>query len=249
LNEVQIKLTISRYSTLVEDGMQEDTALIRKRLKTPRAAALAGILFSVLLLISQLLIWLSIPSDPLTPASEAVRDSKALTIALNLLPFAGIAFLWFIAVVRDRIGDFEDRFFSTVFLGSGLLYVAMMFISAAIAGAVIGLLASAPDTMATSATYLLGRAEVYRISAVFGTKVAGVFMMSSSTIFLRTQVTPRWLAFAGYVLAVILLLSVGRLFWVAAIFPLWVLLISACILLQNRESWAVKLRAQVVAQS
>lgn len=33
---------------------------------------------------------------------------------------AGIAFLWFIGVIRDRSGAHEDRFFATVFLGSGL---------------------------------------------------------------------------------------------------------------------------------
>jgi len=228
--------------------MSDDSALIRRRLKTPRAAALAGILFGVLLIVSQLLIWLSIPSNPLTPAAEAIRDSKAIDIALNLLPFAGIAFLWFIAVVRDRVGEFEDRFFATVFLGSGLLYVAMMFISAAIGGAVISLLAHAPASLATSSAYLLGRAEVYRISTVFGTKIAGVFMFSTSTIFMRTRVAPRWLAFLGYLLGLTLLLSIGRLYWVAAIFPLWVLLISACILVQNRESWAVKQRARAVVQ-
>ncbi len=228
--------------------MADDVELIRRRLRTPRAAALAGILFGLLLISSQLLIWWSIPSNPLTPASEAIRDSKALAIALNLLPFAGIAFLWFIAVVRDRIGDFEDRFFSTVFLGSGLLYVAMMFISAAIAGAVIALLASAPDSVATSAAYLLGRAEVYRISTLFGTKMAGVFMMSTSTIFVRTAVAPRWLAITGYIFAVALLLSVGRFYWVAAIFPFWVLLISACMLVQNRQSWAVRREVSAAAQ-
>ena len=60
-----------------------------------------------------------------------------MAVALNLVPFAGIAFLWFIGVLRDRIGEREDRFFATVFLGSGLLFVAMMFVAAAVAGAVI----------------------------------------------------------------------------------------------------------------
>jgi len=45
------------------------------------------------------------------------------------LPFAGIAFLWFIGVLRDRLGELEDRFFATVFLGSGLLFLAMLFAS------------------------------------------------------------------------------------------------------------------------
>jgi hypothetical protein len=60
-----------------------------------------------------------------------------VAIALNLVPFAGIAFLWFVGVLRDRIGEREDRFFATVFLGSGLLFVAMIFVSAAIAGGLI----------------------------------------------------------------------------------------------------------------
>ena len=60
-----------------------------------------------------------------------------MILALNLLPFAGIAFLWFIGVVRDRIGQGEDRFFATVFLGSGLLFIAMLFVTGAVAGGLV----------------------------------------------------------------------------------------------------------------
>jgi hypothetical protein len=42
-------------------------------------------------------------------------------VGLYLAPFAGIAFLWFIAAIRSQLGEREDRFFATVFLGSGLL--------------------------------------------------------------------------------------------------------------------------------
>ena len=52
-----------------------------------------------------------------------------------LMPFAGIAFLWFIGVVRDGFGRFEDKFFSSVFIGSGLLFLAMMFVASAVVGA------------------------------------------------------------------------------------------------------------------
>src|SRR5690348_12366840 len=100
---------------------------IRQRVRKPRAAAIAGIMFAVLLITSQLLIRISIPANPLGPAQEVINRSNTISLALNLLPFAGLAFLWFIAVLRDRLGDREDRFFATVFLGSGLLYIAMMF--------------------------------------------------------------------------------------------------------------------------
>jgi len=207
---------------------------LRQRLRTPRAAAVAGVLFAVLLMTCQALIWMSIPTNPWAPSMEVFRHSKALAIALNLVPFAGISFLWFIAVVRDHIGVLEDRFFATVFLGSGLLYLAMLFTAAATAGALISLFSNVPDTRATSAAYLFGRGEIYRITTIYGTRMAGVFMISTSTIFVRTQVVPRWVAFLGYLLAVTLLVSIGSIQWVAAVFPLWVLLISLCILVQTR---------------
>src|ERR1700736_5886684 len=108
-------------------------------LRTPRAAAFAGIVFSVLLILALVLLRVSVPAHPAVPGSWLTdsRRRTAVAIALNLVPFAGIAFLWFIGVLRDRIGEREDRFFATVFLGSGLLFVAMMFVAAAVAGAVI----------------------------------------------------------------------------------------------------------------
>ncbi|HEX2600189.1 MAG TPA: hypothetical protein VHL05_15520, partial [Terriglobales bacterium] len=82
---------------------------------------MAGIVFSVLSITSHVLVWISIPANLGGPAMDVISHSKTISLALNLLPFAGIAFLWFIAVVRNRLGTLEDRFFSTVFLGSGLL--------------------------------------------------------------------------------------------------------------------------------
>jgi hypothetical protein len=82
------------------------------------------------------LLRVSVPANPAVPGAWLTdsRHRAQVAIALNLVPFAGIAFLWFIGVLRDRIGEREDRFFATVFLGSGLLFVAMIFAAAAIAG-------------------------------------------------------------------------------------------------------------------
>jgi hypothetical protein len=70
-----------------------------------------------------------------------------------MLPFAGIAFLWFIAVMRDRLGELEDRFFTTVFLGSGLLFIAMIFTAVAIAGGIIRVLHSESVNFIQSGAY------------------------------------------------------------------------------------------------
>jgi len=207
---------------------------IHHRLRTPRAAAIAGILFSVLLVTSQLLVWISIPAN-VGDAFEVISQSKRISLALNLLPFAGIAFLWFIAVIRDRLGAMEDRFFATVFLGSGLLYIAMTFTSAALAGGLIRVLSSSPEILQQTGAYSLSRAQIYQTMNVYGIKMAGVFMFSTSTILLRTGIVRRWIPYLGYALGVVLLLSIGVIVWIPLVFPVWVFLVSAVILLENRS--------------
>jgi hypothetical protein len=219
--------------------MVQSTSRIHQGLRAPRAAALAGILFSILLITSQLLVWISIPASLGAAEQDMVSHSKAITLALNLLPFAGIAFLWFIAVVRNRLGELEDQFFATVFLGSGLLYIAMIFTSAALAGGLVRIMSNAPELVIQTGTYALGRAQVYQTMNVYGIKMAGVFMFSTSTILLRTGIVRRWIPFLGYVLGAVLLLSIGIIMWVALIFPAWVFLISAAVLLENRSGVSV----------
>jgi len=213
--------------------MGPEDSKIHKGLRAPKAAAIAGILFCVFLVTSQLLVWGSIPANVGGPALDVLSHSKTISLALNLLPFAGIAFLWFIAVVRNRLGELEDRFFATVFLGSGLLYIGMVFTSAALAGGLIRVLINAPEILTQTGAYALGRAQIYQTMNVYGIKMAGVFMFSTSTILLRTGIVQRWIAFLGYALGALLLLSIGIIVWIPLVFPVWVFLISVAILLEN----------------
>ena len=213
--------------------MDEETSGVHKRLRAPRAAAVAGILFSALLIASYTLVWASIPANPEAQDLDVIAHSKTISFALNLLPFAGIAFLWFIAVVRNRLGALEDRFFATVFLGSGLLYIAMIFTSAALAAGLIRVLINAPQLLTQPGAYALGRAQIFQTMNVYGINMAGVFMFSTSTILLRTSIVARWIAFLGYGLGAVLLLSIGIIRWIPLVFPIWVLLISVAILFEN----------------
>ena len=112
--------------------MKQQVTLTRQAIRTPRAAAVAGIIFSVLFTTSMVLIRLALPEDlrGTNVAAWLQGNTTTISLALTLVPFAGIAFLWFMGVVRSRLGDLEDQFFSTVFFGSGLLFLAMMFASA-----------------------------------------------------------------------------------------------------------------------
>jgi hypothetical protein len=216
-----------------EHALSRPPALVRPRLKTPRAAAIAGILFSVLLFTAFWLLRASIPADPLEPGAWLRVSPKTVTLALNLVPFAGIAFLWFIGVVRDRLGELEDRFFATVFLGSGLLFLAMLFTAAALVGAILLAFDAAPQTLINSATFHFGRAAAFNIVNIYMIKMAGVFIVITSTVAIYTGLAPRWIAFLGYIFALFLFFGGDYVDWIFIIFPLWVLLVSLHILVSN----------------
>ena len=218
--------------------------LTSQTLKTPRAAALAGIIFAVLLTSSIVLIRLSIPANPEDGGVWLKERAGMVTLALGLLPFAGIAFLWFIGVVRDRLGQLEDQFFSTVFFGSGLLFLALMFASAAIVGGTLATYAVEPRRLIDSGVYTFARTVIYRITNVYAIKMAGVFMISLGTIWVRTRVMPRWLALLTYTLALGLLLSISSYLWVVLIFPGWVCLVSLYILIGNPHNPSTSLQGR-----
>ena len=198
----------------------------------PRMVAISGIIFSLLFIVCLVLIRLAVPADPTDPG-EWVADAgfrNWVRVALNLIPFAGIAFLWFMAVLRDRVGLLEDRFFATVFLGSGLLLTAMLFATGAVAGATMESLAVDGRPSAQNATFGFGRRLCYALMNIYLIKMAAVFMFVTSSIGLRTTVLPRWLAFVGFAVGLTLLLAITDFAWIALLFPLWVLLVSAYLL-------------------
>ena len=208
----------------------------------PRAVAISGMIFSALFIASLVLVRLAIPADP-TDRGEWIADASirdSIRWALNLIPFTGVAFLWFMAVLRNRIGLLEDRFFATVFLGSGLLFVATLFAAAAIAHAMLESIAVEGGLPARSETFAFGRRATYALMNVFAIKMAAVFMFVTSSIGLRTAFLPRWLAFVGFAVGLVLLLVITNFAWIALLFPSWVLLVSAYILIaefrQGKES-------------
>jgi hypothetical protein len=206
-------------------------------LRTPRAAAVAGIAFALLAATSLILLRLSTPADP-GRAGQWLSDSgrrQAVSVALNLIPFAGIAFLWFIGVVRDRIGDREDRFFATVFLGSGLLFIAMFFCAAALAGGLIAVAAAHPAAAPGSGTLALGRGATSILLNVYAMRMAAVFTISTVTIARRTRIISRWLWATGLVTAVVLLVAAGISGWLELLFPAWILALSIDILASRAQ--------------
>lgn len=207
-----------------------------RRLTTPRAAAVAGLLFALLFTASLVLVRTSIPADPFAEPDWVDQGAGRLRLALVLMPLAGIAFLWFVGVLRDLLGDFEDRFFSSVFFGSGLLFLAMVFMSMAVAGGILTSAAVGPDRAYDVEVVRFGRATMLEVSNVYALRMAGVFMISLGTIWLRTGLMPRWLVGVTYLLALTLLVVTSFSLWTPLVFPFWVALVSTLILARSFSS-------------
>ena len=202
-----------------------------RAIRTPRAAAVAGIVFSVLFAASVVLLEWALPPGSQDAGAWVDDDARrtAVTLGLQLLPFAGIAFLWFIGVLRDRIGSGEDRFFATVFLGSGLLFVAMFFVSGAVAA---GLDQHRRRSLGRPSRQRVAVRSSQRagLAAVYGLRMAAVFTISATTLATRLPVIPRWLAVLGYATAAVLLFGVGLVPWLELVFPGWVFVLSVHLL-------------------
>jgi hypothetical protein len=210
--------------------MLREDKLTKTNLRTSRAAAIAGIVFSTMLIQAFWLLRVSIAADSLISKEGLSDHARTITTALGLIPLSGIAFLWLIGVVRDRLGQREDRLLATVFLGSGLLFLAMLFAAAAVASAAIIAFNLVPDQPLDLRMVAFARTLVSDLMNVYATKMAGVFMFSTSTIAIYTGVAPRYTGYLGYGLAIFLVLGSHYFDWSFFVFPLWVLLISAHIL-------------------
>ena len=218
-----------------QEGVAQGPLQAGSPLRTPGAAAVAGIVFSVFMIFALVLLRISVPTDPRVAGSWLTDSGRraAVQTALSLIPFAGIAFLWFIGVLRDRIGQREDRFFATVFLGSGLLFVAMLFVTAGIAG---GLFAAASRSSGPpgSDTLALGR-DITALVNVYSIRMAAVFTLTTVTIARRTEIVSRWLTVVGIVAALVMLVGVGFSAWLELLFPAWILALSVDILASRRK--------------
>ncbi|MET7854836.1 hypothetical protein AB0D78_20680 [Streptomyces avermitilis] len=187
-----------------------------ERLRTPRAAGMAGAVFAVLLAAAIVLVRIAIPAGNAADAAVAPDQRWAVRVALEIVPFAGIFFLWFMGALRAQVGEAEDRFIATVFLGSGLVFVATMFGAGAAAGTVLN------ETQPSG----FGRHFAYTLMTTYALRVAAVFIFTTSTIGHRLGVFPRPLAVFGYLAGLVLLVVGSGMPWSELLFPAWALAVS-----------------------
>lgn len=208
----------------------EAPTLFRAFWRTRRAAAIAGILFGVLLLTALVTTRIALDEGSLELLRSDAQRRTLIRFSLGLVPFAGIAFLWFIGVIREQLGAIEDRLFSTVFFGSGLLFLAMLFVGAITSTSLLDMLdRPAVDDF----VWDYGRDNAQGLFAVYAMRMAAVFTLSVSTVGMRAAAMPRWVTFVGYAVALVLLVASSGQPWLQLAFPAWVLLVSVVILVRS----------------
>lgn len=207
-------------------------------LRSLGAAALAGVIHSVLFVIA-IMLFLSAPS-PGEDSAAAVSwyqeetNQHTMLLALNMLSVSIIAFLWFVAVIRRRVGEREHRFFGTVFLGSALLFAAMVLVA--------GVMFAAPALSAfrfgvepdPNDIALLQAAGVTMISVV-ATRLEAVFILSTTMVARIADALPRILIVMGFLAAATLFIVPLPSEALILLFPTWVAVVSAFLLYRGRH--------------
>ncbi len=206
-------------------------------MRSVEAAAVAGIVYSLLTMFSLVQMArfpsLSLPEAELTAWFDDPEHRAWLIAGLGSASVAAIAFLWFIGVIRRRLGDREDQFFATVFFGSGVGYVAVSLVgSAAVASpAVATTVLDAAEVSPASASLAGGLGAALLL--VVAPRLQAAFIFTTSTVFLRSRVLPSWVAVAGYIIGSAMFIApiVWRSLGLA--FPVWVAVVSVMLLLRH----------------
>ena len=193
---------------------------------------MAGVLSALLFAAVLILIRTKMPEGVGDSTQWLNSERGGIVTATKLMPFAGVTFLWFIGVVRDGFGRYEDRFFATVFLGSGLLFVAVMFVSTAVAAALVASNSGVTDPAAHAEVIAFGKGIVVSAAKTYAIRMAAVFMISLATIWLKTGLMPRWLVAISYLVAVALLIASDLSMWLTLTFPIWMLVVSGLLLIR-----------------
>jgi len=209
----------------------------RERVRSVESAAIAGVVYAILAVLALSLLRrfpeAVLSDDELLAWFDDSNRQAASLLGLNLASISSIAFLWFVAVIRRRLGDREDRFFGTVFLGSAIVYVVTFLVAAVtLASAAVAYQLFDGAAMDRGAATLMGGVSG-ALLLVAGPRIQAVFVFTTSTLILRSGVLPKWLAYFGYFTGLILFITPLVIQPVGIGLPVWVLVVSLTMLVSR----------------
>jgi hypothetical protein len=150
--------------------------------------------------------------------------SDLVTVGLYLVPFAGIAFLWFAASTRMLIA--ADRVQRTLQLASGTAFVCLLFAGTAVVGAIALLTEFSDNPLPPPDVARALTSAGYGMVFVYGVRAAGMFLLTTVTLARRAGLVPTWFAVLSYLAGVFLLVTTTFHPAVLLVFPIWVAAVS-----------------------
>lgn len=200
-----------------------------------------GAAFSILFLLS---LWLlsSVPRP--RDGDQAFEDfyssderRKVVIVGLYLLPLSAVAFIWFLAALRQWVAKtwpIDRQIIGTVQLLSGFAFITLALASAAasvIPAAAIELSDQPLDPALARQFPLYGNA----LLLIFGIRMSAMFVMTTANMGLKSGALPKWFAYLSFLLAVILFLSYSLSIWLVVGFPVWIFALGILIIYNARN--------------
>ena len=207
-----------------------------------RLTSVLGIAFAVLFLVG--LAMLNRTPGPRSTDQELVDfyasgAQRAIVLSgLYLLPLAAVAFLWFIAALRqwmEMSSRTIDRLLATVQMMSGVAFITLAF---AAAGAATIVATSVELANLPTDPFVARQFPLYSrtLLIVFGMRMAAIFVTTTAKLGHEAQLLPRWFVFGSYGVAAALFLVATLNVWLVVVFPLWVLVLNGIIWFHTRTA-------------
>jgi hypothetical protein len=204
-----------------------------------RMSGLSGLAFAALFVVALIFVQrapgLGASDDAYADFYRAGHGSDLVTAGMYLVPFAGIAFLWFMAATRTLVLALPNtsspiqRFLQHA---SGVLFVALLFAGTALVGAV-ALLTVFSDNPVPAPDVARGMTGAgYGMVFVFGVRAAGMFLLTTTTLARSCGLMHNWVAWISYLAGAFLLVSTTFHPAILLVFPAWVVLVSVLALLR-----------------
>ena len=202
--------------------------------------AVIGLVHALLLISADLLLMTRTPGvkasdEELVAFYLDPGERRVVVVAgLYLLPFAAIAFIWFLVALRMWISASAPRvnlLLSNVQLVCGIVYTTLMLA----AGGALSVVATSVELSDEPVDPLLARQlPQYGASLflVFALRMAAMFVLTSTNLGRISGILPRWFIYVGFVVALVLLLTASLNSWLTLVFPAWI--IAFCVILIDR---------------
>ncbi len=210
----------------------------RARLVSVEAAALSGVLFAVLYLGSLLLGREGVAGFDEDPSQVADRIAAGegrdeLLTGYVLAPFAAIAFVWFVAVVRRRIPA-DERFVTTVFIGGSTIFVALYLTAMSVVAGPHYVESQQDVSFLEPQTLLSLQAVTYGLLFVVAPRIQVLVILAATATGRRHGVIPGWLVVVSYLIAGIQLINFTLFEPLLFLFPLWVATVGLVLVRHRR---------------